>query len=613
MSAKLIRSLLSFVAIWALLFGALLYFGSGNVLEIEMKESEGHTLSPQIYYTLSKDAHFSEEKSLFPYHREGDRYFFKIPDPEKIVSVRLDPARAPRHITLRSVTIAKTAPFHLYRYRIALHDIRPAFQIERFVTTDKVTFETTGGDPQLTVTFRPKIIAKTRRFPLNTMLASLIASLLIVYLIRLSYTEPKEPLLYAKLILYALFLFFALFKTEYYRDHIAFSYPPDELAHLSYIAHVHRDHRFFPDYEHMTMINNPKSGNYLSHPPLYYELLNLVYDTTRSIRDNVRNFREIGSLLYLLAFVLLLYVGINLPVGITGHFVYLSLLSSVPMYAYIGASISNDTLAFVAAALFAIALLRLIRAHHDTPTYLLLAFSAALAFFSKLTAALLIFFALLYFLFWALFAKRFVKPSRLQLVAMAVILAPVFVYQGYILLHYHALVPTFNVTHPQEYLKSPFYVPEAYRQHLSPTAWAERLWHYIEGGWFGIHSHHSFVKEHPIEFAGLAILHLMALAALLLPCPKTSEGYCTLGKIVLFALLSVLVVQYLFSYKAHLHSGYLGGLQPRYLLPFMFGFAIMATFFSERFTRFFWWHIALIVISIHAIYSDFFYFLLYYR
>ena len=178
--------------------------------------------------------------------------------------------------------------------------------------------------------------------------------------------------------------------------------------------------------------------------------------------------------------------------------------------------------------------------------------------------------------------------------------------------HYHALVPTFNVTHPQEYLHSPFFVPEQYRQHLTLSQWFMRIVHYIQGGWFGIHSHHSFTKNSWIEFSGLLVLHLFAFISLFFKCNTQDKSYCFIGKFTLFSLLMVLIVQFFFSYKAHLHSGYMGGLQPRYLLPFMFSFAIMASLFIERFKTFFVFNIFVIIVCIHAIYSDFFYFLNYY-
>jgi chromate transport protein ChrA len=479
-------------------------------------------------------------------------------------------------------------------------------------TEQSVNLRTTGRDPFIETAFTPKKAAESVTLRPHYLLWSVTLTLIFVFLLRLR-KEPLDEGLQIRLILYGLFLFFLLFKGWYYKEKIRFGYPPDEGAHLSYIAHIHKEHRFFVRFEDMRMLNNKNAGNYLSHPPLYYELAHLAYDPTKSFKENAKNFREVSFALYALAVVLLLYLGFGAPLQALGHFVYLATISSIPMFSYIGGSISNDTLSYLAAAIFFIALYRLLQNQNDHKAQVALIFSALLAYFSKLTAALLIFFALIFYFFYA--TKTRSMPRLTKWIAALLLLAaiPVVLYQGYIIIHYHAIIPTFNHTHPEQYLNSPFYVPEPYRQHLSPVEWGVRLWHYIVGGWFGIHSHHSFVKESLGDYWGVLILHLFAIASLFLPCPSDKKAFCLLGKITLTALFAVLVIQYLFSYKAHLSSGYMGGLQPRYLLPFLASFAIMSSIFVERFKKNFWWNVAVIAIAIHAIYSDFFYFLLYYR
>ncbi len=107
-------------------------------------------------------------------------------------------------------------------------------------------------------------------------------------------------------------------------------------------------------------------------------------------------------------------------------------------------------------------------------------------------------------------------------------------------------------------------------------------------------------------------MHIFAIMALFIKCQDDKKSYCVLGKLSLLALFSVMAVQVTFSYTAHLHSGYTGGLQVRYLLPFMLAFAIMASIFVDRFRKIFFFNILIIVLCIQALYSDFFYFLKYY-
>jgi hypothetical protein len=282
------------------------------------------------------------------------------------------------------------------------------------------------------------------------------------------------------------------------------------------------------------------------------------------------------------------------------------------MHAYVGGSISNDTLAIFGGILAIIAIKRLIDKNFNTTTYIILALGIFISFFAKLTAALLVFFALIYYILYILIKKERLIIKKRDIAILILFLIPILYYQVSIMLNYHAITPTYNVTHPEAFLKSSFYTEPKYRQHLTALEWAQRMLHYIQGGWFGIHSHHSFGHSKWSGVFGLVLLHIVAIVALLLKC-KDGNSFCKLGNITLLALFSVLVVQYLFSYKAHINNGYMGGLQPRYVLPFMLSFAIMASVFVQRYQKYFWFTIFIIGIALQAIYSDFFYFLLYYN
>ena len=601
----------------AILFTLLLFLHNKTTLTIQMHSDNGTLLHPKIYYAKEHQA-FSEVRSLIPVDIKNNRYTFILPDdPSYLAHLRFDPAIRKAKIHITDIQYTQHRWFHTYYSKIPLSSLSPAAQIADFnSSTDEISFQSTGRDPNLFM--RLNKVQTSKLFSSNFIL---LFEALLIYLILhslfalyLTYKETKE-IQSAKLILYALFFFFTLFKTIYYKDHIRFGYPPDELAHLSYIVSVHKEHHFIPDYKHMVMLNNKHQGNYLSHPPLYYELMNLVYNEHLSPTGNVENFRTLSMLLFLLGFFIILAIAFQANLSILGDLVFLSFLSSIPMFAYIGASISNDNLAILGSSIFAYGFFKLLQKEYTTTTYILIAIGGFIAYFSKLTAALLIFFALFFYIAYLLKTRQKPQLTKWHIALFTVALLPVLYYQISIMLHYHSLVPTFNVTHPKQYLSSPFFVPEQFRQHLSPTEWFERMVHYIQGGWFGIHSHHSFTKSSWVEYSGLLALHVFALAALFMPCMKTDtkQSYCLLGKFTLLSLFTVLLVQYAFSYKAHLHSGYLGGLQPRYLLPFMFGFAIMSSIFAERFYKNFFFVIAVILICIQAVYSDFFYFLLYYR
>jgi len=609
-----LKQFLLFFFLTGVVFLFFLWQNNSKTIILTLQEKNNQTIYPQIYYTTTAKP-YTQEKSAVAFKVEGENYFFKLPSKTSIDSLRIDPDIKPKKkIVLKQIKIVHNNWFTKEVYLQPLDKIQPLHDITEFHFKDnKIEFVTSGPDPYMQTPLQPQLIQKTSLLHLPALLISSIISVLLLFLYNLYKKESSDEILLSKLILYTLFSAFMIFKGYYYKTHVALWHPSDEMAHVSYIKYVHTHHEFLPTYEKMTMMNNPKAGNYLSHPPLYYEIENLNYDPTLSLKENVQNFRTMSLILYTIATLLLFYLGFQSSLSILGHFIYLSVIASIPMYAYAGGSVSNDNLSFIGSAIFLIGFYRLLQKQDNLSTWFLIAVGGFIAYFAKLTAALLIFFALLYYLVYKMFKKEEFGFTKQSIILLAITLIPVLLYQGYIMTHYHALVPTFNATHPQQYLHSPFFVPEQYRLHLSPWEWLQRMGHYIQGGWFNIHSHHSFGQSSLYGDIGLVLLHVMALIALLLPCKDEEKQFCLLGKMTLFALLSVLLIQYIFSYKTHLKSGYLGGLQPRYLLPFLVGFAIMASIFVDRFKNYFLAVIMIILIGIHALYSDFFYFLLYYR
>ena len=604
---------LSFILSTLLLVAVILFLRNGSTMIIGMDTPNNTLLSPQIYFANTSEG-FSGKRTTKSFKNRNNNYYFNLPKLDTIQQIRLDPHNQKSEINLHQITIVKYEWLKRSVYRLPLEHFKPVHQIENYHKNNKtVVFTTIGNDPQLHIDFNIQKISKTKHFPLYQLLLSMLITSILFYLYHIYRTLKLDDLLSAKLILYALFLLFAFYKVSYYKEHVKFAYPPDELAHLSYIQYVHtHPSEFIPHFKEMVMINNQKAGNYLSHPSMYYELMDVVYDETKSIIHNVQNFRDLNMLLFMASFLLLLYLGFSSSLGILGHFTYLSVITSIPMSAYLGGSITNDNLAVLGGMLFILGLKRALEERYDNLTYFILAMGIFIGYFSKLTVAILIFFALILFFIYTYLLKNSFKISKLQVSMLALFALPVLAYQFYIFDYFHALVPTFNVTHPEEYLKSGFYVPEEYRHYLTNLEWLDRMKRYVIEGWFNMHSHHSLIKSSIIEYSGLFILHILAIIALFFKCKESPKTYCILGKIGLISLILLMVVQYIFSYKAHLSSGYMGGLQPRYLLPFMFSFAIMASIFVERFKSIFLFNIIIILLCIHALYSDFFYFLIHY-
>ena len=599
---KLISIPLFFVS---LLFIVMVYTQNGTTMVVTMESSDKAKLQSKIYF--SSDGAFSELNSAIPFRQQNNQYYFSLPQHINIKQIRFDPTtRIKNSIDISKIVIVNKKWFKKTTYKLPLKYVDLHHQIENFKRTSKgIVFATNGRDPQLIIHYATNKIYEIKDIHFILLLVSILIYVFIAYIYYIYRTQENSEKLITKLILYGIFFAFIVFQTNYYKDHVKFGYPPDETMHLKYINYVQNNHSIVPDFENMQ--------HYLSHPPMYYELMSVVNDKSVSTRENVNNYRTLSMILYIIGVMLILYLGFSASMGILGDFVYLTFISSLPMHAYLGGSITNDNLAMLGSIVFVLGMKRLIEEKYNLSTYLLIIFGAFIAYFSKLTAALLIFFAVIFFLVRMIYSRRWIKLTKTYMVLIALFLIPILYYQISIMLNYHSLVPTYDVTHPEAYLKSGFYTAEEFRQHLSRYEWFERMLHYIQGGWFGIHSHHSFGHSKWIDVIGLLSIHIFAIFAMLLTCSKKHKTICLIGKITLFALFSVLVVQYFFSYKAHLHSGYMGGLQPRYLLPFMFSFAIMASMFVERFKQYFLFNILIILICIHAIYSDFFYFLQFYQ
>ncbi|HGZ70826.1 MAG TPA: hypothetical protein ENK74_05460, partial [Nitratifractor sp.] len=380
---KNILSITLFITVFILLFLLQLFLQKGTVLELNTNSS---TLHPKLYFKTFQDKYYSEKSSVESHiNRVGHRkYYFDLTNFEKLRYVRIDPDTLPVNATIYSIAIIDRGWFHTSYNLLNLEKLRAANQIEIVKRTQRsVSFKAAGGDPFFEAPVDLKYLYTKRDYHIEPLLIALIGTLIVVFLYNIYRNYEHSQVLYAKLILYTLFFSFTIFKVDYYKEHVHFGYPPDEYAHLSYVEYVHNNHAVLPNFHEMKMFNDKSRYNYLSHPPLYYEILNLVYNDKIRVKDNFVAFRDLSSLLFLLAFALILYIAFSAKLSILGDFVFLSIVTAVPMFAYGGASISNDTLSILAVAIFSLGFMRLLKREYSFSTYLLLAIGILLAYFSK--------------------------------------------------------------------------------------------------------------------------------------------------------------------------------------------------------------------------------------
>lgn len=611
-ASKLIKVLLHLTLIGVIFLILVATLDNKNTMIITMHTKSGNPVEAEFYYTKIGEP-FSDSKMSRRYKIHNDHYFFRMPDFSEINFARFDPAKHQEEITITDVQIITSHWFHTSVYRVDITKSALGQQIDNYrILKHGIHFNTTGRDSYLLLNLTRKFEYRSRNLHIDTFLMALLLYAVLLFLYRIYRTEEHTPQLQSKLILYGIFLAFSLFKVDYYKEHVHYNYTPDMIAHLSYIEYLHQHHEVFPKFENMYMITNKNAGNYLGHPPLYYYFMETVYDPNLSIVGNVENFRTLNSVIFLAGLLLMLYMGFMAKWGTLSHFVYLSVITSLPMHAYLGSSITNDNLAIVGGVLFIFGLLRLVQKHYTAMSYVLIGLGTFIAYFSKLTAGLLIFFALIAFIAYLYKTKTVFSITKKQIVILTIFFLPILIYQAHIMLYYHTLVPTLNATHPEEYKHSVYFIPPLQRHYQTIIQWLGNYWGNVHSGWFGIHSFHSLVKPSIFNYIGLFILHIFALIALFMRCEGENKAFCLLGKLTAIGLFSVMIVQFTFSYLAHLKSGYMGGLQVRYLLPFMASFAIMASVFVEKFNKYFVFTILVIVLCLQALYSDFFYFLKYY-
>lgn len=298
-----------------ILFITLVFVQNNNTMIITMK-SDDSPLRAQIYYT-TEGRPFTEDNSRKQYKIKNNQYYFSIPKLEHIQYIRFDPAKKSANISIEKITLIRDRWFKKRIYDIPISNIIPNKQIDNFQQSDKkTTFKTTSNDPQLNIHFLYNELSVTHYVRIELLLFAILISSVLHYLYHIYKTKKLDNFLTAKLILYGLFFALALFKVDYYKDNVRFGYPPDELAHLAYIQHVHTHDDLMPNFKEMMMLNNKSAGNYLSHPPLYYKIMDMVYDKNYSIMKNVDNFRALNVIIFITSFLLILYLGFSSKISL---------------------------------------------------------------------------------------------------------------------------------------------------------------------------------------------------------------------------------------------------------------------------------------------------------
>ena len=253
--------------------------------------------------------------------------------------------------------------------------------------------------------------------------------------------------------------------------------------------------------------------------------------------------------------------------------------------------------------IFLIGLLKLIDHPDSRYSYLLISVGLLLGYFTKLTVFLIMFFSLIFLVYYFIIKKISIKENLSYIIMLVlVVFIPIVFYQLNIIIKYDSIYPSLSSRSIEEYTNSRFYVEESNRIFLTISQWFNRLVTYWITGWYGIMSEKWIVKASFFQYIGIFALHFFVIFSLYYNCRK-NENYCLVGKIGYVSILIVIAIQFYFSYNSHLTTGYLGGLQARYYLPFVAIFAILCSLFINQIKSTIL-RILILVLSLHAVYYD---------
>ncbi len=380
-------------------------------------------------------------------------------------------------------------------------------------------------------------------------------------------------------LVYALAFAYLLAKAASFLARVPPGVPPDEPAHVSFVAYERAERRLLPRYEEMRLLDDAgrfgELPNYLSHPALYYAVVGGLAGMAgepenQPLEALTRRLRRASVPLFVAAAALFVHLGWRRPWSLAGHVVYAAAVSTVPAFAFLGGAVNNDVLAFLSGGIALLGLARRLEGRSDRLTATLLGAGLALALLSKATAGLLVSVAVL----GALVVTRDLVPpakrGRFALAVLAGFLLPA-VHFVPVLLRYGTPIPSLDVTNPEAFARSAFVVPGG-GELLSLPEWGVSIARLLASTWLSI-TGHVWLPVGPAFTLGGPLL-LLALAALGLAARERAgaggDGADReLALVGAGALAVTLLVNLAYAREGYLETGRLGGVHARYYLPLL--------------------------------------------
>lgn len=403
---------------------------------------------------------------------------------------------------------------------------------------------------------------------------------------RISENRPRRTFLF--FIYGGAFAFFVA-KALFYANYVGRF--PDELNHISYIAFLEKTHALIPDFKSMTglVLQHGAGGdtyqgqyvfgtavNQLGHPPLYYQIMRLsggVVLQGGTVVIHIVRLRLFSLALASLGLLLAFYIGWSRIARLPAlHLLYAALCVSVPMFAYVSASVNNDTMSYISVNIYLLGVLRFSERRTNGWTYLLVSLGITMSLLSKMTAGLVVAGSfVLYLLYLRVFSKDLHFFRRRAFWATVPVYLACALYFIAVKRQTGSFQPTLRGLNLQQFQASGFYVDPAHRMRMDFQAYAIYFFKNFALTWSGIASYVSLLKGDrlwSLNQIGLLLFAVLPLLSLLWrPYAPDARRRASAALSIYFSLLAVLLIQFFRAYwEFEYISGYSGGYQSRYYL-----------------------------------------------
>lgn len=361
----------------------------------------------------------------------------------------------------------------------------------------------------------------------------------------------------------------------------------DQGNHLSYVVYMARFPSLLPDFRSMTLyIPDGMQGGFtiykvyegtisnMTHPPLYYQLMAFL-GGVRSLPDgtcavDLVRLRVMNMALADSAVILAFCLGYSRIRNRSPlvHALYAFAIVTLPMIAYVSASVNNDNLAFLALVVFVAGLLRYEEDRIDWQTYTLIGLGFLTGSLTKLTTALMCLLMLGTVLVLDIIRTRTLRLIRNK--AFLIVLPCILVFLAYeiwVRRTYGSWQPSLYNLDPDYFYHTEFYTPPEERLPLTFLQYVRRFTEGMGHSWSSLYGETPTLNEkmHNGVFGAVywVPVALTVFASVRDLVKKTGDR---LAVPVSVGFLGAMAYHFYSNWTGYPISGYLGGCQARYYL-----------------------------------------------